>query len=186
MKCLFPELGVMCGYAVTAEVETMSAGPGGLDEQFVNLCQALSQTPGPGVVVLRESGPHPKFSAHCGEVMATTFKRLGAVGLVSDSAVRDMAEVRSLGFHYFAPGAVASHGNFRIRRVQVAVTVCGLPIEPGDLLHGDINGLIKVPSQGLEQLQGLVAQVRQGEAELLQFVKSTEFKVAGLSARLGH
>ncbi len=112
--------------------------------------------------------------------MATLFKQLGAVGLVSDSAVRDKSEVQAMGFHYFATGLVASHANFKILRVQVPVTICGLSIEPGDLLHGDVNGLISVPEQGRDELTRLVEQVRQKESRLLEYIKGDQFTLEGL------
>ncbi|MHC4873359.1 MAG: RraA family protein [Planctomycetota bacterium] len=186
IKCLFPELGVMAGYAVTAEVETMSTETAQLDTTFVDLCKAIESTEEPAVVVLKEVTAQQEFSAHCGEVMATIFKRLGAAGLVSDSGVRDIPEVRELGFHYFAPGAVASHGNFHIKRIQVPVTVGGLQIEPGDLLHGDINGLIKVPEQGMEKLSSCADDVRNAEQSLLEYVKSDSFTVENLYERFTH
>ncbi len=101
-------------------------------------------SPKPAVVVLQEIGGYPDYAAHCGEVMSTVFTRLGAIGLVSDCGVRDLPEVRALGFHYFARGSVASHGSFRIVRTGVPVTVQGLAVRPGELLHGDENGLIIV------------------------------------------
>ncbi len=116
----------------------------------------------------------------------TTFKRLGVVGLVSDSAVRDIPEVRELGFHYFAPGAVASHGNFRIVRVQTHVTICGLRIGPEDLLHGDANGLIKVPEQGIEKLPELARTITENEQTLLKLVRSEEFTIDALRERFTH
>ena len=152
----------------------------------MELCTACERSPRPTVVVLQEISRHPEFSAHCGEVMATTFQRLGVIGLVSDSAVRDIPEVRGLGFHYFAPGAVASHANFRVSRVQVPVTVCGLQIAPGDLLHGDENGLLKVPPQGREELPRLADEVRNAEQPLLEFVRSDAFTIELLRQRLTH
>ncbi|MCX7590247.1 MAG: RraA family protein [Kiritimatiellae bacterium] len=187
LRCLFPELGVMCGYAVTAEVETMNPDKEGvLDRPFVELCEAIHRTQKPVVVVMREIGPHREFCAHCGEVLATVFTRLGAVGLVSDAAVRDLKEVRALGFHYFATGTVASHGNFRIVRVQVPVTVCGLHIRPGDLLHGDANGLILVPAEGRERLPQLAAEVVKTERNFIAFVKSGKFSIQQLKTRITH
>ena len=187
LKCLFPELGVMCGYVVTAEIETFAPETkGGLDQNFVDLCRVLEGCSKPAIIVFQEKSGHPEFSAHCGEVMATIFQKLGAVGLVSDSAVRDVAEVKSLRFHYFATGKVASHGAFRIVRVQVPITVCGLRIYPGDLLHGDENGLIKVPQQGLEKLPYLTGVIHQAESKLLDYVKSGDFTINGLSERLTH
>lgn len=187
LKHLTPEHGVMCGYAVTAQVETMSAERSPLDlTRFVDLYQNLEQAPKPAVIVLSEVTAHPLFSAHAGEVMSTIFQRLGAVGLITDSAVRDLPEVRRLGFHYFARGAVASHANFRIVRIGVPVTVCGLQIAPGDLLHGDINGLIQVPEDGIERLPELAKRVRDQEARLLDWVRSEHFDTGELLERMKH
>src|SRR6266851_275640 len=135
IRCLFPEHGRICGYAVTAQVETVTqSGPFEL-ERFLELYRAVEAAPKPAVIVLQEIGGLGAYAAHCGEVMASFFTRLGAIGLVSDCAVRDLPEVRRLGFHYFARGSVASHGNYRIVRVNVPVQILGMPVAPGDLLH---------------------------------------------------
>ncbi|MFH1007781.1 MAG: RraA family protein [Candidatus Latescibacterota bacterium] len=187
LRCLFPELGIMCGTAVTAQVESVAPDTlGGLDEGFLALCEALETYEGPSVIAFQEISGHPDFAAHCGEVMTTIFQKLGGIGLVSDCAVRDMAEVRSLKFHYFATGQVASHGSFRVVRAQVPITVCGLQIAPGDLLHGDENGLILVPAEGRDQLPRLADEVRQAESALLDFVNSERFTVEGLRKRVTH
>jgi regulator of RNase E activity RraA len=116
IRCLFPAFGRMCGYAVTAQVETITQGePFDLD-RFVELYRLVGAAPKPAVIALQEIGGQPDHAAHCGEVMATFIRRLGAIGLVSDCGVRDIPEVRALGLHYFARGSVASHGNYRIAR----------------------------------------------------------------------
>jgi regulator of RNase E activity RraA len=181
-SCIFPEFGRMVGYAVTAQVETMSATSGDR-KTFLSLYEAVMQAPKPAVVAFQEIGPQPDYAAHCGEVMATIFQRLGAVGLVSDCAVRDIPEVRALRFHYFARGAVASHAYFHIVRVGVPIQVCGLVIRPDDLLHGDENGLIVVPKEGLEKLPAAVDAVRARERALMEFVRGPEFNFDGLRQR---
>jgi 4-hydroxy-4-methyl-2-oxoglutarate aldolase len=181
-SCLFPEFGRMVGYAVTAQVETMAATT--VDRTiFLSLCETVMNSPKPAVVAFQEIGPLPDYAAHCGEVMATIFQRLGAVGLVSDCAVRDIPEVRALRFHYFARGAVASHAYFHIVRVGVPIQVCGLVIDPNDLLHGDENGLIVVPKEGLEKLPAAVEAVRARERALMEFVRGAEFNFGGLRQR---
>jgi 4-hydroxy-4-methyl-2-oxoglutarate aldolase len=179
IRCLFPEFGRMAGYAVTAQVETMTTSEPLDMGRFVDLYSLVDKSPKPAIVVLQEIGPHSNYAAHCGEVMGTIFQRLGAVGLVSDSAVRDLDEVHALGFHYFARGAVASHGNFRIVRAGVPVNVAGLTVRPGDLLHGDRNGLICVPAGHEEKLPAMVQQIRNREGKLLEFVRSEQFSVEG-------
>ena len=118
-KCMFPEFGRTIGYAVTAQVETITRQEEGGPETFVDLFKLVDASPKPAIVVLQEMGPHGNYAAHSGEVMATIFTRLGAVGLVSDCAVRDLPEVRAMGFQYFARGAVVSHAWFRIVRSGV-------------------------------------------------------------------
>ena len=177
LRCLFPELGRMVGYAVTAQVETMTkSGPHDID-RYIELYRAVERSPKPAVVVLHEIGGFADFAAHAGEVMSTIFKRLGAVGLVSDSGVRDLPEVRAMGFQYFARGAVVSHANCRVVRVGVAVNVQGLAIQPGDLLHGDENGLLSVPAGIENDLPQAVEQVRTREHRLMEWVRSDDFSL---------
>ena len=189
LRHLTPELGVMCGYAVTAQAVTMTPEKGVRDRDvrmYTEICAELEKLPGPGVVVMQEMTPQTALSVHCGDVMANMFKRFGAVGLVSDSAVRDLDQVREIGFHFFAPGLVASHANFRIVRTQVPVTVCGLNIEPGDLLHGDLNGLIQVPEEGRDRLPGLAAEVTDREQKVLDYLKGDEVTLEGIIDKLVH
>ena len=166
LRHLTPSLGVMCGYAVTARAVTMA--PESADrsegvELFGEICRHLEALGAPGVVVIEEAGPHGDFAVHCGDVMATLFSRFGAVGVVSDCAVRDLEEVLRIGVHLFARGAVASHGNFHIVEVGQPVAVCGLRVETGDLLHGDANGLLSVPEDGRDRLADLAAEVVERE-----------------------
>ncbi len=183
LRCLFPELGRMCGHAVTAQVETMTQMHPTQESTFLELFQAVADSPKPAVVVFQEIGGHGDYAAHCGEVMGTIFTRLGAVGLVSDCGVRDVPEVRGLRFHYFARGSVVSHASFRIVRVGVPVQVCGLAINPGDLLHGDENGLLKIPRVALEELLEAVEAVRAKERKLMDSVRAPGFSVDQLKGR---
>jgi 4-hydroxy-4-methyl-2-oxoglutarate aldolase len=186
VRCLFPDFGPMCGYAVTAQVETMTEGNPREERGYVELFEAVEKSPKPAVVAFQEVGGHPDYATHCGEVMATFFTRLGGIGLVSDCGVRDIAEVRALGFHYFARGAVASHANFRIVRVSVPITVMGLVIRPQDILHGDMNGLIQIPAEAAEGLAKAVESVRTRERRLMDMAKDPNFTASQLHGRFFH
>lgn len=186
LRCLFPELGPMCGYAVTAQVETVTLGAPKTEEAYVELFQAVEASPNPAVVVLQEIGGDRDRATHAGEVMATIFTRLGAIGLVSDCGVRDLTAVRKIGFHYFARGAVASHASNRIVRTGVPVEIAGVTIRPGDLVHADENGLITVPDSGRDRLHELVDQILTKESKLLDFVRGSGFTAAQLRGKLFH
>lgn len=177
VKALFPEFGRMCGYAVTAQVETMTTSEPLDLQNFLQLYRAVEQAPKPAVVVLQEIGGFPDYAAHAGEVMVTFLSRLGAIGLVSDCGVRDLPEVRSLGFHFFARGAVVSHANFRIARVGGPVQVHGLVVRPGDLLHGDENGLLAAPTGHEQEIAAAVEQVRTRERRIMEWVRGDRFSL---------
>jgi len=183
IRCLFPDFGRMCGYAVTAQVESVSRMTPVDRSVFLDLFNAVDASPKPAVVVMQEIGAAHEFSTHCGEVMATIFTRLGAIGVVSDCGVRDLPEVRAIGMHYFARGAVASHAHFHIVRVNVPVQIDGFVVNPGDLLHGDENGLIAVPPVDLEAIGQAVDKVRARERKLLDFVRGADFTIESLRQR---
>ncbi len=181
IRCQFPELGRRCGIAVTAHVETITQSNEKREAEFVELFRAVAKTPKPAIVVFQEIGPRPEYCAHCGEVMATIFQRAGAVGLVTDGTVRDVADLRKLNFQCFARGTVASHANFRIVRVNIPVQIMGLPILPGEVLHGDENGLTSIPKLALNDLLKAAESVRARERRLLDRVMKDDFKVNDLA-----
>lgn len=179
IRCLFPELGRMCGYAVTAQVETATQMEPFRLETFVELYSLVERAPKPAVIVFQEIGGFGEYAAHAGEVMSTFFTRLGAIGLLSDCGVRDLAEVRRMGFHYFARGSVASHANFRISRCCVPVQIRGMVVQPGDVIHGDENGVLSVPQVEIAQLREAVETVRRKEKTVMDFVRGAEFTLSG-------
>jgi regulator of RNase E activity RraA len=101
LRCAFPELGSMVGYAVTCTADSTTEARA--DERgLLRLWAAIEAAPKPAVVVIKDIGPERSRSCHMGEVMATTARALGAVGCVSDGGLRDVVEVRALGgFQYF-------------------------------------------------------------------------------------
>jgi 4-hydroxy-4-methyl-2-oxoglutarate aldolase len=189
IRCAFPELGSMAGYAVTCTADSTSEARRA-DRGLWPLWEALEAAGKPAVLVIKDIGPERLRSCHMGEVMATTARALGAVGCLTDGGLRDVHEVRALGgFHYFCPGFVVSHGNPVICEINVPVTVSGLRVEPGDLLHGDVNGVLVVPSSIAQRVADRAAQVREAERRVLDLVREPGLTVARLRAitdRLQH
>ena len=177
LRCAFPQLGTMLGYAVTCTADSTTEGrPDGAG--LLGLWAALEAAPKPAVLVIQDVGPDPRKGCHMGEIMATTAKALGAVGCVSDGGLRDVREVEALGgFHYFCPGFVVSHGQPVILEVGVPVEVHGLPIVHGDLLHGDVNGLLVVPASIAADVAAACDDVRREERALLDLITAPGFSV---------
>jgi 4-hydroxy-4-methyl-2-oxoglutarate aldolase len=180
LRCQFPHLGSMVGYAVTCTVDSTTEGrPQGAG--LLGLWEAIEAAQKPVVLVMKDVGPAPLRGCHMGEIMATVAKTLGAVGCVSDGGLRDVREVEALGgFQYFCPGLVVSHGCAVILDVNVPVTVHGLSVAPGDLLHGDANGVLTIPAAIAGDVAAACEAVRAEERAVLDFVRAPGFTVARL------
>src|SRR5688572_19212463 len=140
IKCIYPDLPPMLGYAITCTVDSTTEGRVGIG--FNELYKILQDAPKPAVIVMKDVGSDILHSCHAGEVMSTTMKRLGAVGILTDGGLRDVREVAALGgFQFFCAGLVVSHGNPICVSVNDEVTISGMSVRPGDLLHGDVNGI---------------------------------------------
>ena len=100
--------------------------------------------------------------------------------------MRDLNEVRALGFHYFARYAVVSHANFGIVDVNGPVTLDGCTVNPGDVIHGDVNGVVVVPAATLERLPAVVQNIRDAEGKSIAFIKGPDFTLDAFRQRSGY
>jgi 4-hydroxy-4-methyl-2-oxoglutarate aldolase len=180
IKCLYPELGPMAGYAVTVQIETVTKMAPRDPAITMKLYEAVEASPKPAVVVIQEIGGFREFAAHTGDVMTTLLQNFGAIGLVTDCNVRDFYEVKELSFHTFAAGTSPSHVYCRIVDVGVPVQVHGMTVRQGDIIHGDINGLVQVPSERLDELPEKIAKVRQDEKDLMERIRAGGFTLDDL------
>ena len=185
IRCQFPDLGVMLGYAVTATVDSMTPSRNLTRAPMLRLWEAVAAAPKPAVLVFKDISPRNSHACHCGDVMANTAHALGAIGLVTDGGIRDLAGVRELGFQYFAPGMTPAHGRFQVVDVNVPVVVSEVEVVPGDLIHGDANGVVKIPLAIAADLPRAAAEVVAREQEMIDFVRGADFSLAGLRERFG-
>jgi len=181
ISACFPEMPPMVGYASTATFR--SAAPpregdaySGLGEQVA----AFSQIPGPPVVVFQDLDV-PSAGATFGEIMCATYKAFGAVGLITSGTGRDLDQVRALEFPVFTNGTVCSHGYNQILAVNVPVHVGGLMVYPGDLLHGDRNGVTTIPHEIAHQVAHACAEFAAAENIVLECLKSSSVSPEALA-----
>ncbi len=113
--------------------------------------------------------------------MCTTYKRFGAAGLITSGAARDLDQVRRLGFPCFSNGAICSHGYAHFVDVNVPVRAGGVPITPGELLHGDANGVTTIPLDIASDVAHACAEYCAAEQVVLDYCKSGEVTVAGFA-----
>jgi 4-hydroxy-4-methyl-2-oxoglutarate aldolase len=176
IRCMFPELGRMVGFAATATIVARGApaedwAGAGNDALYAH----VRTVRGPRVVVVQDLDHPPAHGALWGEVHATIFGALGCVGCVTDGSVRDLDEARRMGFHFFASGPSVSHAYVRVETVGEPVEIGGLRVAPGDLLHADQHGVLKIPLEIAAELPAAADRVIETEQALLRWVRSDEF-----------
>jgi 4-hydroxy-4-methyl-2-oxoglutarate aldolase len=184
IRCLQPGSGVMVGYATTVELDYATAGAAvsrhAYAANWLAWLKAMEACPKPGVVVIKEIGPVRRRAALWGDMMGLAAQRLGIVGVVTDGLVRDLPQLERLGMPVFAAGLAASHGEPRVLRVNVPVELDGVRIEPGDLLHGDANGIVNVPLAHLRDVVAVAKASADRDVKVLDYTRSPEFSVDGL------
>jgi 4-hydroxy-4-methyl-2-oxoglutarate aldolase len=185
VQCTFPELGPMVGRALTVTMRNPTDRPASR-EGFWRMWEELEAMAGPVVLMIADESGAPQRVAYAGEIMTRLARRLGAVGMVSDGALRDLAEVRALGFHYFMRYPVVSHANFEIATVGEPIDLDGQRVQTGDLVHGDANGIVLVPWEILAELPDAVEKVRTAEAGDMTYIDGDDFTLAGFKDRRGY
>ena len=106
----------------------------------------------PGSVVVVETGGDVEFAVAGGNVCAVAQRR-GIAGFVVDGVIRDLADVRGLGFPVLARGVVPIPGAKAVVAPLNARIRCGaVEVDAGDVVVGDEEGVVVVPRDRAEQV----------------------------------
>lgn len=158
------------GMKVLGTAMTVKVKPG--DNLFLHKAIYLS---GKGYVIVLDSNEY-KACASWGGMMTRAAAAVGAEGVILDGAVRDVAEIRELGFPVFAgcavPNGPTTNGPGLINH---DVSCGGVPVSPGDLVFGDDDGVVVVPPDMLENV--LLKAEAKAKAEDLRIREIAEGKL---------
>src|SRR3954468_19265275 len=182
IQACYPRLPPMVGYASTATFR--SAAPPRAGNVYAGLAEqlaAFAELPGPPVVVFQDLD-NPVASATFGEVKCTTYKKFGAVGLITSGAGRDLDQVEALHFPCFTSGTNPAHGYCHFVSLGIPVHVGGVMVNPGDLLHGDRNGVTTIPNEIAAAVGQACTEFMAAESVVLDYLKSSRVDEKGFTA----
>lgn len=180
VRCLFPSLGTLVGYAFTATVSADLPARGHRTVQKPDYWAATGSVPGPRVAVIQDLDNPGCRGSFWGEVNSNIHRALGFIGTVTNGSARDLDEMESLGFFVFARSPSVSHAYIHLVDFGGPVRVGGEVIKPGDLLHGDRHGVIVIPEEIAPLVAEAAADVDAAERELIDYCKSPHFELEGL------
>jgi 4-hydroxy-4-methyl-2-oxoglutarate aldolase len=183
IKSNFPEMPPMVGFASTASFRA-GAFPGSGDAygSMERQVEGFAELPGPAVVVFQDLDD-PAVGATFGEVMCSTYKGFGSVGLITSGGGRDLLQVKALGYPVFTGSTICSHACCHILHIGMPVRVGGLVVNPSDLLHGDANGVTNIPLDIATEVAEISQAFVDAEKIVLDYVNGRGAKTAaGLTA----
>jgi 4-hydroxy-4-methyl-2-oxoglutarate aldolase len=179
----FPEMPPMVGFASTASFRSGAfPGKGDAYGSMERQVELFAELPGPAVVVFQDLD-NPAVGATFGEVMCSTYKSFGSVGLITSGGGRDLLQVKALGYPVFTGSTICSHACCHILHVGLPVHVGGLMVDNGDLLHGDANGVTNIPRDIATDVADASQEFIDAEKIVLDYVNGPGKKTpAGLAS----
>jgi len=182
IRALFPELGPLVGHAVTAVIRAEPEPLDGHRASTFGWWDYVLSIPAPRVVVVHDLDEPRGQGAQWGEVQANIHRALGVAGTVTDGSVRDLDEVRALGFQFVAAHVSVSHAYVHMVDFGLPIKVGGLWVKPGDLIHADQHGVVTIPPEIAERVPEAVAKIEADERKIIDVCQSKEFSAERLKA----
>jgi regulator of RNase E activity RraA len=181
LVCRYPHMLPVLGYAMTLKVRTASPpSRGGTFLQDNSWWDALLAVPAPRIVVLQDMDRLPGAGALIGDMHATILKTLACVGVVTNGAVRDVARIEAFDFQMYSKSLSVSHAYSHSVHIGGPVQIGSLEISPGDLLHGDCHGIVRIPRELATRIPATAEALRKKEEDVMAYCHSPEFSVEGL------
>src|SRR5688572_13950203 len=186
IRCMYPELGRLAGYAVTCVYGLPD--PDYTRLSFLDVIDALEASKRPTILVLQQKFP-PEISRKVGLAggnMVSVLKAIGCVGLISNGPSRDLDEVRPMHFQYMLSGVTAGHGPMAVHAINVPVSVGGMDVAPGEIIHMDENGAVKFPANRLEAVVKNARALHKEEAARMQALQQARSAAEIRAIMAGH
>lgn len=120
----------------------------------LSVLKAIREANPGDILVVDAKGDH--YRAIAGDFVLGMAQTLGIGGLVVDGVIRDIVGVKTLNFPVFSRGTtVAASGKAGVGEVNVPISCGGVPVNPGDIIVGDADGVVVIPKAAEQRILAL-------------------------------
>ena len=184
LVCPFPDLPPIVGYARTATIRAASPPDAGARDRQAAYYEYVGTGAGPTISVIQDlDGANVGHGCFWGEVNSTVHRALGCLGVITDGAIRDIPQWAP-GFQALAGSIAPSHAWVHLQGFDEPVTVAGMAVRPGDLIHADPHGAIVVPHEVADELPAACDLLMRREAVILDVATGADFTLDKLRAAM--
>ncbi len=188
LVCTRPELPPMVGVARTATIR--SAHPSHLQGKAARELNDgyyayVDAGPKPSIMVIQDlDGAQRGYGSWWGEVNSNVHKGLGALGVITDGSVRDLPDIAE-GFQMMADRVGPSHAFVHVVGYSQPVTVAGMRVTDGDLIHADQHGAVVIPWEVADRVKAAAEEIFAGEAVIIKAAQTPGFNIDKLRQAWG-
>ncbi|OED50242.1 RraA family protein [Leisingera sp. S232] len=180
MLCSAPEAGAIVGYARTAKIAAVnppSEPPEVIRERRMAYYKHMSEGPRPGVAVVEDLDYPDCIGAYWGEINTTVHKGFGLSGALTNGVMRDLGDLPQ-GFPVVAGSIGPSHGFVHVCEVGTPVSVFGMAVNDGELIHADRHGALVIPADIVPMLERAIRKLLETEKLVLEPARRDGFDFA--------
>jgi regulator of RNase E activity RraA len=188
LVCGKPDLPPMVGFARTATIRAMHPSDikgreaRALSDAYYTY---IAEGPQPCIVVLQDlDGSHRGYGSFWGEVNSTIHKGLGALGVITDGSVRDLPDFAD-GFQFLANRVGPSHAYVHVVDFSTRVTVAGMRVVEGDLIHADQHGAVIIPLIYAAEVNATADLIARRERVIIDAARQPGFNMDALRKAQG-
>ncbi len=177
MLCSAPDAPPIVGYARTAKIAALQPPqekPEVLKERRMAYYRHMAEAPAPAVTVVEDVDFPHCVGAYWGEINTTVHKGFGIAGALTNGVMRDLGDLPD-GFPVVAGSVGPSHGFVHVREIGTPVTVFGMTVNEGDLVHADRHGALVVPTDVIPTLHIAIQKLLETEKLVLEPARSEGF-----------
>ncbi|MFK7914758.1 MAG: RraA family protein [Pseudomonadales bacterium] len=188
LVCTRPELPAMVGIARTATLR--AAHPSDLRgraarELADSYYAYIDAGPKPSITVIADlDGPQRACGSFWGEVNSNIHRGFGSLGVITDGSVRDIPDIAE-GFQMLADRVGPSHAFVHIVDFAGPVTVAGMRVRSGDLIHADQHGAVVIPAAVVDQVADAADQIARRERVIIDAAQQPGFDIEALRRAQG-